>query len=248
MDRQNLQNRIGNRRLLFLKQTGSTNTDARDWVQDDPTIESGSVVVADDQTQGRGRFNRKWETQPGAAIAMSVILRDRGDVALPIVAGLAVRDAVQSVTEQMVDLKWPNDVLIDEKKVAGILVEAVSSPSGTAYIVGIGINVRNQFAGTELESTATNVQTYANSYVDRESLIAVVLSALDRWIERDDVLMKWESALVTIGEYVTLASGDETIEGRAVDVDSNGAIGIEDGSGEVAYYPAGDVTIVKKQA
>lgn len=236
------------RPFRFLEQTESTNADAKKWLSLRPWLPSGAVVVADEQTQGRGRRGRQWETPPGDAVAMSVILREPTPERLPMLAGLAIREAVQTRVDSPVALKWPNDVLIKGKKVGGILVESITGVHPRAHVLGIGLNVRVDFTATRLEGIATSLEDHSSSRIDRVEVIRDILDALDEEKDRDDTMERWKQALNTLGKVVTLASGKEDVTGRAVDVDENGALGIRTSNGEVRYFAAGDVTLRKNGA
>lgn len=247
MNADQLEASLDARPFRFLEQTESTNADAKKWLSLRPWLPSGAVVVADEQTRGRGRMGRQWETPPGEAIAMSVIMRESAPERLPVLAGLAVQSALQPRVDPPVRLKWPNDVLIKGKKVGGILIEQVSGVHPPAFVVGIGLNVRVDFRSTNLEGIATSIEDHTSSRVRRVRLIRDILDAMDAEQARDDAMERWAKALDTLGKVVTLTSGKEEVTGRAVDVDESGALGIQTGDGEVRYFAAGDVTMKKRK-
>jgi len=177
--------------------TGSTNADAVAAARGGAV--EGLVVVADEQTSGRGRLERAWSSPPRAGIAATVLLRpgeavpDRGWPAiplsgyahLPLLAGVATVEALRRVAEVDAALKWPNDVLIDGRKCAGILAETVPGPAGVppAVVVGTGLNVT--LRGPELpRADATSLLLAGASCVDREALLSGVLHGFAGWYAR----------------------------------------------------------------
>src|SRR5690242_3899678 len=146
-------------RLDVVDRVGSTNAEL--LAAADQGAPDRSVLVSERQDAGRGRLGREWVTPPGASIAVSVLLRPYGVPTdrlgwLPLLAGLAVHDAVRATVGATTCLKWPNDVLVgaEQRKAAGILAEAVSGPEGTAVVLGIGLNVTG--SPTELPTGATS--------------------------------------------------------------------------------------------
>ncbi len=160
--------------------TGSTNADAAAAARDGAA--EGLVVTTERQVAGRGRLDRTWETVPGAAVAVSVVLRPDVPpgawVWLPLLAGLAVDAAADDLGVRST-LKWPNDVLVEDRKLAGILLERVETPTGPAAVVGVGLNV----ALTESElpvPTATSLLLAGAHETDRTAVLAVLLDHLER--------------------------------------------------------------------
>jgi BirA family biotin operon repressor/biotin-[acetyl-CoA-carboxylase] ligase len=175
------------RSITRLAETGSTNDDAKAGAR--AGAAHGSVWVADRQTAGRGRQGRKWESAPGENLLFSVLMRIPCAPArvppLSLVVGLAVRDAVAAaIGHDDVKVKWPNDVHVRGKKIAGILVESsVAGSRVESLIVGIGINVHTKEFPPELRSIATSVALESGN-ADRDAILTDVLAALDRDLER----------------------------------------------------------------
>ena len=211
----------------------------------------GLVVVAEHQTAGRGRLDRTWVTPARSALTFSVLLRPRVDPArwpwLPLLTGVAVQGAVGHGSR----LKWPNDVLLGDRKLAGILVELVETPGGPAAVVGIGLNVSTVQAELPVP-TATSL-SIAGHDADRTELLAGILGELDRgftnWSQSSpgDELLRtaYLRRCATIGQLVRveLPSG-ETLTGTAVDVDRAGRLVVRSG-GETTVVGAGDVVHVR---
>lgn len=141
----------------------------------DTSLPEGAIVVADHQTAGRGRLGRTWETPPGKALLVSILLRppdERNPAEISLVAGVAVADALERMLGLSVQLKWPNDVMLRRRKVAGCLAEARDD----VVVLGIGVNV-NQ-TRDELPATAGSVLTLTGRELDREDLLATLLEDL----------------------------------------------------------------------
>jgi BirA family biotin operon repressor/biotin-[acetyl-CoA-carboxylase] ligase len=209
-----------------------------------------TVVVADSQAAGRGRRGRVWQDEPGASLLTSILLRPRLAPAqlptLSLTAGVAVAEALASAAGLAPRLKWPNDVLVDGRKVAGILLESrlSSALAASAPIValGIGINVAQRAFPPELAEQATSVRLAGGGDLDRDVLLVALLEALDRWrarLEREGfapVRTRWRSLADTLGRTVSV----DGVTGVAVDVDDDGALLVDEG-GRRRRVVAGDV-------
>ena len=218
----------------------------------------GLVVVADHQTAGRGRLDRSWVTPAGAALTFSALLTpDDAPVArwpwLPLLTGLAVAEGVRRTVALDVVLKWPNDVLAGDRKVAGILVERVEGPHGAGAVVGVGLNVA-QTADELPVTTATSLETAAGTTVDRVALLASVLGGLakryDAWREArgdaTDVHAAYTELCDTVGRTVRVQlPGGEHLTGEAVGVDGDGRLLVRTGD-RVTALGAGDVVHVRR--
>ncbi|MEK6657265.1 MAG: biotin--[acetyl-CoA-carboxylase] ligase, partial [Nitrospirota bacterium] len=169
---------------------------------------------------------------------------------LTFAAAIAVARAIRNVTGLDADIKWPNDILIKDKKVAGILSEMDAEKDKVkSTIIGIGINVNldKKDIPLELMGKATSIKIESNSAIDRMNLICRVLENLEEWYnlfernEANDIIKEWKSLAITIGRDVKVQSGNSFIEGRAVDIDENGALLIKDRNGVIQKVLSGDV-------
>lgn len=211
----------------------------------------GLVIVAEHQTAGRGRLDRTWVTPARSALTFSALLRPETEPArwpwLPLLTGVCVQDAVGHGSR----LKWPNDVLLGDHKLAGILVELVETPDGPAAVVGIGLNVSTTV--DELPVPTATSLAVAGHQVDRTDLLAEILGELERtytnWTQSspgDEMLRTaYLRRCATIGQLVRvdLPSG-ESLTGTAVDVDHAGRLVVRSG-GETTVVGAGDVVHVR---
>ncbi len=199
-----------------------------------------TVVVADKQTAGRGRRGRRWASPPGN-LYLSVLLRPSSPAAsvLPLAAGVAIAEALAPLGV-VAALKWPNDVLVGARKLAGVLAEASSSASGLEWMVmGIGVNLDPRGMPDELRATATSLEAEIGHPGSREELAAAVLARLTVWYHAligtgpASLLDAWRSRSVGWwGKPVEARSGDQVMRGVARDVDERGALllDLEDGS------------------
>ena len=220
----------------------------------------GLVLVAEHQTAGRGRLDRSWVTPARAALTFSVLLvPDRVPPSrwpwLPLLAGIAVAEGVRRVTDVPCALKWPNDVMVDDQKLAGLLVERVERPSSTAAVLGVGLNVTST-RGELPVPTATSLELAGASTLDRSVILREVLRAFEalylQWsAERGDPDAGLHAAYVrrchTIGRQVRvqLPSG-EAVVGEAVGVDGDGRLQVRTATGS-RLVGAGDVVHVRPQ-
>jgi BirA family biotin operon repressor/biotin-[acetyl-CoA-carboxylase] ligase len=213
----------------------------------------GTVIIAGEQTGGRGRLHRDW-LSPTGNIALSIVLYPP-PACLPYIvmmASLAAAGAIESVAGLKTQIKWPNDVLIGGKKVCGILVENEMRVKKVAFsIVGIGINVEMDVAGyPEISGTATSLKSGSTEGSLRLKIIRALLTEFDRlYRQLPDgwpIFEAWRDRLITLGKKVRTTSGDEIIEGIAESVDETGALSIRRSDGSLISVIAGDVTLREK--
>jgi BirA family biotin operon repressor/biotin-[acetyl-CoA-carboxylase] ligase len=251
--------------LRFFERIGSTNTEALRWAEAGaPDL---SLVVADEQTAGRGRLGRQWFTPPGAALAFSLVLRGpydassnaQGDLPgrlarLTALGALAVSQALQAMYGLRAQIKWPNDVLLSGRKVCGILAEAQwQGRQLSAVILGIGINV--SLASTPPEAQwlypATSVEAELGRLVDRWQLLRSVLENLLVWRDRlgeAEFLRAWEDRLAFKGEWVYIYqdASDQTSppeQGLLVGLDPAGCLQVRTQSGELRSLNYGELRL-----
>ena len=193
-----------------------------------------TVVVAQAQTAGRGRRGRLWIDEPGASLLTSIILRPRLEPArlptLSLAAGVAVVEALERVTGLKPRLKWPNDVLVDGRKLAGILLESRIGPS-PLVVLGIGVNLAQRVFPADLAERATSVRLATGRRVDADALLTALLESLDAWRTRLEtegwapIRERWRALTETLGRRVSI----DGVEGVAVDVDEDGALIVAEG-------------------
>lgn len=236
-------------------ETGSTNADVAAAAR--AGAAEGLVVAADHQTAGRGRLGRSWDTPRGAGLAVSALLRPAGVPAhrwpwLPLLTGVAVVEALRIHPGVETVLKWPNDVLLDGSKLAGILVERVETTSGPAAVVGIGVNLSAAPEGAACLGAETGP-----GVVDPEAVIAALVDRLssryEAWRGQDGDPAAWLAGAYgdvcdTLGREVRAdLPGGATVEGRAVDVDAAGRLVLMTATGAAAVG-AGDVVHIRPRS
>jgi BirA family transcriptional regulator, biotin operon repressor / biotin---[acetyl-CoA-carboxylase] ligase len=235
--------------LVRLRRVESTQTVAFTLAADGAS--DRTVVIAEAQSAGRGRRGRTWHDEPGASLLTSIILRPRLTPArlpmLSLTAGIAVAEALERVTGLSPRLKWPNDVLVDGRKLAGILLESRlgTSSLGAAPLVvlGIGVNLAQRAFPAELADRATSVFLASGRRVEPDALLGPLLETLDAWRARLEteggapIRERWRRLADTLGRRVAI----DGVVGIAADVDEDGALIVVDGparhrvvAGEVA--------------
>jgi len=207
----------------------------------------GTAVIADSQAAGRGRRGRAWVDEPGASLLASIVMRPRLEPArlpgLSLTAAVAVADALTRTAGVTPRLKWPNDVLVGGRKLAGILLETRLSGDQATTILGVGVNLSQRVFPPELVAKATSVWLVSGRLVDRDSLLTALLDALGEWrrrLERQGfapIRKRWRALADTLGRTVTV----DGISGVAVDVDADGALVVADADGRRRRVVAGEV-------
>lgn len=198
------------------------------------------MVVADEQTAGRGRLGRTWEAAPGSSLLVSVLLRGAGDpVRAVMAAGVALAAAVEEVAGVDAGLKWPNDVVVDDRKLAGLLAEA----EGDALVIGVGCNVNWESFPDELVAIATACNLEVGRIVDRDVLLDAFLDHFANCLDRGDAVVDaYRFRLATVGRAVRVqhVRGDDLV-GTAVGITDDGALIVRDDAGTEHTVVAADV-------
>jgi BirA family biotin operon repressor/biotin-[acetyl-CoA-carboxylase] ligase len=259
LERVNL--RLGSlgRRIHWFATTGSTNEDAARLAESGAG--EGTTIVAEAQTAGRGRYGRSWFSPPGAGLYMSVILKPAaapgpvsdvrgsdGVSLLTLATGVAVAEAIHASTGLPAEIKWPNDILVGRRKLAGILTEAASEAGMLRFIiVGLGINLRIAAYPIELASQVTSIEAETSRPVDRGLIFAETLAAVsERYADLlggrfDVILSAWRRLARPLGSCVVeWDTPGGTVRGRAEDIDEHGALLVRVG-GKVHRIMGGEV-------
>ena len=217
----------------------------------DMAAPEGTIVVAESQTEGRGRFDRSWVSRPGKDLLFSVVLRPTFSQLpyLNMAATLAVCEAIVEVTDLAPVVKWPNDILVRNRKISGILIETAVENEIPAYaIVGIGINVNlNPSEYPEISSSATSFMAEIGRDQNRERVLEVVLTSLDLLYSRvckgESLIGEWRQYLETLGRQVQVRGKDHLLEGQAIGVDDRGNLILSQKDGSTVIAVAGEVTL-----
>ncbi|MFP3853126.1 MAG: biotin--[acetyl-CoA-carboxylase] ligase [Anaerolineales bacterium] len=221
--------------LHYYDAIGSTNDLAKQMAGEGAG--HGTLVLADEQTAGRGRWQRSWHTPAGSALALSLVLRlpalnPNRVPALNVLGALAVSQALEEYGAEP-EIKWPNDVLLSGEKVAGILVEAGWQEGSLDYVViGIGVNVLPESVPPpeELTFPATSVQQAVEVPIRRQELLLNILQQLDSWLSHvnsGELLEAWNQRLAYKGQQVQVEGREDQIQGRLLEVAADGRLVLE---------------------
>jgi BirA family biotin operon repressor/biotin-[acetyl-CoA-carboxylase] ligase len=240
--------------LLTFDILDSTNTEALKQAR--LGADEGVCVVARQQTGGRGRYGRTWVSERDAGLYFSVILRPKIDPRnlslITLMTGVAVHDTLADFGIGP-DIKWVNDVLVHERKIAGILAETTETPKGLAVIVGIGINLKSSSFPPDLVATATCMEDATPTNVSRDELIGVLTRHLGNCYEElqleggpAKIIENWKRrSSYSTGKLVRAVLANETVTGVTDGLESNGALRVKQSDGSVAIIEAGDVEKVR---
>lgn len=217
----------------------------------------GLCVVAGEQTAGRGRRDRQWLSPKGAGLYFSIVLRPQFDPSLwpllTLMAAVAAHDALRAAYSLETDIKWPNDILADEKKVCGILAETVDTPAGRAVVIGIGINMNQNAFPPELEGIATSVEAVTGVKPELSKLLDALVHELTTHYEvlnrphgNAEIIRSWcARSSYCEGRPVRVTDGNETVVGTTRGLECDGALRVETDAGKIRVLRAGDVSSVR---
>ncbi|GBD87528.1 bifunctional ligase/repressor BirA [bacterium BMS3Abin03] len=215
--------------------------------------QNGTVLLAEFQSEGKGRKQRQWHSQPNANLTFSILLTDPALLSanpniINLATSLAVAVSIENLYQLRTELKWPNDVLIDSKKVAGILLESVSRGKRIErLVIGIGINVNQTAFQSKFNIEPTSIRNETGQKVDRERLLAEFLNCFEEqlsYVKRSpsNILKSWKLKCRMIGERITITDDDFVKHGIFDDIDNNGFLLLKtDGKDEVMKF--GDVSL-----
>ncbi|UCF43032.1 MAG: biotin--[acetyl-CoA-carboxylase] ligase [Planctomycetota bacterium] len=244
-------NRIG-RKILVYKTTSSTNDIAAKYAKNKDN--DGLAIFTEEQTAGRGRAGTKWHSGRADSILCSIVLTDCECNAelLSLACAVAVAEAIGKPANKQTKIKWPNDIIVSGKKVAGILLESKAIDGSTVYILGIGINCHQKKKSfpAELQQTATSIDIESRSIVDRNSLAKRLLTSIDHWLEMaqkdsDRVTNRWRDLSIQLGHGVTLLYNRRKFSGNCIGVDPEKGLILELESGARKFFDAAHTSIVK---
>ena len=246
--KRNLKTELIGRKVIAYPSLTSTNDIAKREAK--RGAREGTVIVAEEQTAGKGRLKRAW-LSPRGSIALSVILHPT-PAQLPsliMVASLAAAHCIEKVSGLKTQIKWPNDVLVNDRKVCGILIESDVRGSAVDYaVIGIGINVNLEPVDfPEIAATATSLSNELGEKLSRREMIRCLLVELENLYlalpEGDSVFREWRERLVTLGKEVEVSSGQTGYKGIAESVASDGSLFLRQPDGSLIKIVAGDVSL-----
>lgn len=219
--------------------------------------QEGLCIVAREQTRGRGRLDRSWQSPKDAGLYFSIVLRPSLEMnAWPLItlmASLAVADALMKACDLRADIKWPNDLCINDRKLCGILAETVETESGLAAIVGIGINLNADGLPETVIDLATSLEAATGHPPNGEQILEELLKAISERYEllqsssgAEHTIREWcANSSYAIGRRVRVSINDETFDGTTRGLESDGALRVETEGGRIRIVRAGDVTALR---
>jgi BirA family transcriptional regulator, biotin operon repressor / biotin---[acetyl-CoA-carboxylase] ligase len=261
LDLESIRQRLDAQRLgtefHYFPEIGSTNTYARRLAEQG--VREGALVIAESQTDGRGRLGRRWVSPPNMNLYISLVLRPKLPPArapqITLMAAVALAETLQSFLPAPPSIKWPNDITVNGKKLAGILTEVNCGTDSVEFVIlGIGVNVNYpvDLMPEEIRQRATSVLVERQSNVSREDLLWRLIQDLDRCygeIEENGfapLAQRWEAYFGWRGQRVRIELLDQVVFGMAKGIDHDGALLLEDDHGGLQRVIAGDVTPVSQ--
>ena len=246
IDIEQVRAQLPGRRVEWFASIGSTMDEAARLAAEG--CASGTAVVAEEQTAGQGRHGRRWHSEPGSGLYVSVVLRVAlAPDSLPVVTlalGLAAAEAIARTTGLRPDLRWPNDIMLDDRKTAGILVQLVDG----VVIAGIGVNVNHAALPPELAAEATSLRIASGRIQSRDQLLAALLPAADRFSRkleeegRAAIIEQFTRASsYALGKRVRVEQPGGTLEGTTAGLDPSGFLILRAGDGSQSLILAGGV-------
>ena len=248
-----LETRVIGKRILHYQEVASTQDVAEKLAKGG--ADEGTVVIAETQTKGRGRKGRNWISPSEGGVYISIILRPNllpsQIIQIPLIAGVAVSKAIQSTTPLQPSIKWPNDIIIGGKKVAGILTEMSCEMDGIHYVIlGIGVNVNTpRTLPATLDGIASSLADECGEPVSRVMLVQYVLSEFESVYTRflafgfSSIREDWKRLNNTIGSWGKVSDGEEVVEGTAFDIDEEGFLLVRKENGDLKRIISGDVLV-----
>ena len=252
-----LRTKILGKEIISYKKVSSTNDVAYELAE--KGMAEGTCILAEEQTKGKGRHGRKWVSPQNVGIYLSCILRPNiSPNEIPkftLLAAVAVARAVRELTALDAMIKWPNDVVVNNKKICGILTEMKGEQDRVSFIIiGIGVNVNTSMR--DLPDTASSIKEElrrmgASNALSRVELVKKILETLEKYYYRmkkegfRTIMEEWKNLTLMLGSRIKVILQNRTLEGQAHDIDSDGALVVRLDSGMLERVSSGDVVIIK---
>ena len=243
--------RIGGKILVY-SSTSSTNDVAAEYAKNKKN--DGLAIFAEEQTAGRGRAGTKWHSGRADSILCSIVLTDckLNPELLSLTCAVAVADGLGKIGGTEAKIKWPNDIILNGKKVAGILLESKTDNGNTIYILGIGINChqnKDSFPA-ELQPIATSIDIESCSIADRISLAKRLLTTIDHWLEvaeknSEKVMGQWRKLSIQLGHRVTLIFNGTKFAGNCIGIDPEKGLILQLDTGGLRFFDAAHTSILR---
>lgn len=248
-----LKTKVFGRAIYDYKEVDSTNIVAKAKARDG--AKEGTVVIANSQSRGKGRLGKTWESPAGKGIWMSIVARPRIPIqevsGITLVAGLAICKTIRRTTQLPAYIKWPNDIVVNGKKVCGILTEMSAEIDQVNYVViGIGINVNTTSFPKELHKTATSLKIESGQDYMRKDIIAELLMAFEAYYDQytkgkglSEILDQYKELCITLKNDVRIINKNEEYWAKPVDIDDTGALIIDKKDGTRKRIASGEVSV-----
>jgi len=227
----NLKTSFIGRKIEYFSFTESTNDDAFEFINNNEA-DNGMLIITDNQTNGRGRRNNKWLSSPGNNLTFSLILTKSNDCDLglfSILSGVSIIKGIQKFTNINCTLKWPNDIILNNKKIGGILIE--TKHNNPFFVIGVGLNVNQQEIPPEIETIASSIRIEKNNPIQREPLLAFILNEFENLYNHKPIkwIAEWKKYCDHLNKLVSFNHNNEIINGLFIDIndDGNAIINIE---------------------
>ena len=213
-------------------------------------VKEGTVVVAGLQKKGRGRFGRSWVSEPNKDILISILLKPDYKIlrALNMAISLSITDTIKEIADIKPTIKWPNDIRVNGRKIAGILIEVDTVSTGTDCFVGLGLNVNSNPNNFNKEFDATSLYCETLTTIDLNTVLSLLLQNLDvRYssIKTSDISLEWKNNLDTLYKNIEITSkiSNQKFNGKAIDVASNGDLIVKLLDGSIRVFSSGEITL-----
>lgn len=237
------------KRIVFKESVESTQKEAHQIAEE---AEEGTLVIAEEQTEGRGRMARPWQSPKYTGIWMSIILKpELPPVKAPqftLITAVAVTEAIRDTTGVMPSIKWPNDLLLNGKKITGILTELqADSDHIRSIIIGIGVNVNQREFPEELADIATSIAIEKGETVSRAKIVQAIMKNLEMYYDEymmngfSHIKEKWETYAISIGRHIIARTVTGTIRGKALGITDEGVLKLEDENGSIHNIYSADI-------
>jgi BirA family biotin operon repressor/biotin-[acetyl-CoA-carboxylase] ligase len=247
--------KIIGKNIIYFETLNSTNSYAMGLPEKE--CEDGTIIIANSQSAGRGRFNRSWVSPPNKNLYMSIVLKPditlKDASILSLMAALSCVIALRKISTVEASIKWPNDIIINHRKLGGILIETRSENKKLSMaVVGIGINVNFRFyeMPDEIRKEATSLKEETGINYSRTDIALKTLKELDIWYDlflrggKEKIIKEWLRYSLTVGKHIKVRSGNSIYSGIAIGIDDEGRLLLKNGTNEIKIS-SGDVTVLR---
>lgn len=252
MIKKNLNSKVIGNKIFVFKTIDSTNEEAKRQIING-IVENGSIIIAEHQSNGKGRNRRNWIDNGEKEILMSIILKEERPInnsIITLLVGLIICKYLRNVTSKNFMLKWPNDIIINNKKVCGILIESIIyNPKNNFIIIGIGLNVNQQEFLSNTLKKATSIYLETNIIYDRNKIIRDLANLLDKelnnfYFEREiNFIDEYQSLCATIGKQISINRNNNIINGTAICINKDGELIATTNDQNIININFGDVSV-----